>query len=85
MGVSGQCHAPATLYSWGEGPLVPIEYEDGRASELVWAQRPEEKSYGSARDQTPAMQSAVRLYTERYNNIMLTATSKFYMSFREAY
>jgi hypothetical protein len=47
MGVSGQCHAP------GKGPPVPIVQEAGWASEPVWTQRIEEKSFAPAGDRTP--------------------------------
>jgi hypothetical protein len=36
--VSGQRHAPTTLYPWGKDPLVPIIQEAEWASELVWTQ-----------------------------------------------
>jgi hypothetical protein len=42
MGVSGQHHAPATLYPRGKGPPVPIGPEAGWAPEPVWKQRLEE-------------------------------------------
>jgi hypothetical protein len=51
MGVSGQHHTPAKIYSQGKKePAVPIVYEAGWASELLWAQRLEEKSFASTRD-----------------------------------
>jgi hypothetical protein len=49
MEVSGQRHAPAALYP-GKG--------------LVWIQRLEEKSFASAGDRIPVVQSVVRHYTE---------------------
>jgi hypothetical protein len=55
MGVSDQRHALATLYPQGK--------EAGWASELVWIQRLEGKSFASARDRTPVIQSVVRQYT----------------------
>jgi hypothetical protein len=44
-GASGQCHTPAVLYPW-----VPIGQEAEWATEPVWTQRVEEKSFASARD-----------------------------------
>jgi hypothetical protein len=44
MGVSGQRHAP------GKRPPVPIVQEAGWASEPVWTQRLEEKSFPSYQD-----------------------------------
>jgi hypothetical protein len=55
---------------WGERPasrsgralpLVPTGYEAGWTSELVWTQRLEEKSFASAEDRVPVIQSVVRL------------------------
>jgi hypothetical protein len=45
-------------------PPVPIGYESGWASELVWTQRLEEKSLVSVWDRTPFFQSVVRHYTD---------------------
>jgi hypothetical protein len=53
MGVSGQHHAPATLYP------VPIVQEAGWAPEPVLTQRLEEKSSASVGDRTPVVQSVV--------------------------
>jgi hypothetical protein len=44
--VSGQCHVPAAL-NLGVPP-IPIGWEAGCASELVWTQRLEERSFTSA-------------------------------------
>jgi hypothetical protein len=44
MGMSGQHHAPAALYP-RERPSVLIVREAGWASELVWTQTLEEKSF----------------------------------------
>jgi hypothetical protein len=49
-GVSGQLHAPALALE--KGPPVPIVQEAGWASEPVWTQRLEEKSFASAGDRT---------------------------------
>jgi hypothetical protein len=59
MGVSGQRHAPAALYP-GERTPVPIGQEAGWATEPVWTQRLEEKSFVSTGDRTPVVQSVVR-------------------------
>jgi hypothetical protein len=52
MGVSGQRHAPAALYPCGNDP-VPNVQEVGWASEPVWTQGIEEKSFASAGDRSP--------------------------------
>jgi hypothetical protein len=43
-------------------PPVPTGQEAGWASELVWTQRPQEKSF--AGDRTTVVQSVVRHYTD---------------------
>jgi hypothetical protein len=48
----------------GKGPPVPIGQEAGWAPEPVWTQRLEEKSFASAGDRIPVVQSAVRHCTE---------------------
>jgi hypothetical protein len=53
MGVSGQRHAPAALLPPGKGPPVPIGQEAGWASEPVWTQRIEEKSFAHTGNRTP--------------------------------
>jgi hypothetical protein len=58
MGVSGQRHAPAALFPPGEGPPVPIVQEAEWASEPVWTQRLEEKSFAPAVDRTPIARSS---------------------------
>jgi hypothetical protein len=58
MGVSGQSHAPAALYPRGNDPSVPIVQEAGWASEPVWTQRLEEKSFAPAGDRTPIARSS---------------------------
>jgi hypothetical protein len=45
MGLSGQRHAPASLFPWGKGPPVPIVQEAGWTPEPVWTQRLEEKPF----------------------------------------
>jgi hypothetical protein len=63
MWMIGQPHASTALYP-EERPPIPTVQEAGWASELVRTQRLEEKSFASARDRTPAVQSVVRHYTE---------------------
>jgi hypothetical protein len=46
------------------GPLEPTGQEAGWASELVWTQRLEEKSFVSVGDRTFVIQSVVRHYTD---------------------
>jgi hypothetical protein len=54
MWVSDQRHVPAALYP-GKGPPVPIGYEAGWASELIWTERLEEKFFASAEKRIPGM------------------------------
>jgi hypothetical protein len=49
--VSGQPHVPAAIYPRGRTP-VPTVQEAEWASELVWTQKLEEKSFVSAGDRT---------------------------------
>jgi hypothetical protein len=49
--MSGQRHAPAALNP-GKGPPVPIVQAAGWASEPVWTQRLEEKSFASSGDRS---------------------------------
>jgi hypothetical protein len=58
-GVSGQRHAPAALYTRDRTP-APIGWEAGCASELVWTQRLDDKSFSSTGDRTPVAQSVGR-------------------------
>jgi hypothetical protein len=58
----GSVHWPR--FAPGKRPPVPIGQSSGWASELVWTQKLEEKSFASARDRTPAVQSVVRHYTD---------------------
>jgi hypothetical protein len=46
MRVKWSVSHPDCALPLGKGPLVPIGQEGGWASELVWTQRPEEKSLG---------------------------------------
>jgi hypothetical protein len=55
---------PQLHFTPGERILVPIGWEAGWATELVWLMRPEEKSCIPAGDRTPVMQSVVSLCTE---------------------
>jgi hypothetical protein len=56
-GVSDQRHALAALYPL-ERPSVPTGQEAGWASELVWAQRLEGKSFASVGDRTYVVRSS---------------------------
>jgi hypothetical protein len=47
-----------------KGPPVPIGQEAGWAPVPVWTQRLEEKSFSSAGDRTPVVQSVVRDYSD---------------------
>jgi hypothetical protein len=60
----GQSHAPVALNPRERTHPVPIVQEAGWASELVWTQTLEEKSFVSAGDRTPVIQSVVRHYTD---------------------
>jgi hypothetical protein len=66
MEVSGQRHAPAALYRRERIP-VPIVQETGWATELVWTQKLEEKSFASAGESNldrPVVQPVARHYTD---------------------
>jgi hypothetical protein len=62
MGVCGQRHAPAALYSQEISP-VPIVQEAGWASEPVWTQGLEEKPFVSAGDRNSVVHFVVRHYS----------------------
>jgi hypothetical protein len=51
---------PWPSFTPGKGPPVLIGQEAGWASELVWTQRLEEKSFVSAGDRTLVIQSAIK-------------------------
>jgi hypothetical protein len=51
---------PGRALTPGKVPPVPIVQEAGWASEPVWTQRIEEKSFTSAWDLTPVVHSVVR-------------------------
>jgi hypothetical protein len=55
-GMSGQRHAPSTLYPRGR-PTAPIEQEARWAPEPVWTQRLEETLFASAEDRTSITRS----------------------------
>jgi hypothetical protein len=55
---------PRPRFTPGKEPTVPIVQEAGWASELVWTQRLEEKSFVCAGERTPVVQSVVRHYTD---------------------
>jgi hypothetical protein len=61
-GVSGQRHAPVTLYPQENGPGT--HWIGGCAREPVWTQRLEEKSFVPAKGRTLVVQSVVRHYTD---------------------
>jgi hypothetical protein len=61
--VSGQRHSPAALYP-RESTSCSLGQEAGWASEPVWTQRLEEKSFASAEDRTPLVQIVVRQETK---------------------
>jgi hypothetical protein len=63
MGVSGQHHAPAALYAL-KRTSVPIGKEAGWASELVFTQRLDEKSFTFAGDRIPTVQPVVTHYID---------------------
>jgi hypothetical protein len=66
MGVSGQRHAPAALYS-GKGPPLAIVQQAGWSPEPVWTKRLEEKSFGLCQESNldrPVVQSVVRHFTD---------------------
>jgi hypothetical protein len=69
MGVSGQRHAPAALLPPEKGPPVPIVQEAGSASELVWTQRIEEKSFAPTGDRNPIAQRALLMKYFKYLKI----------------
>jgi hypothetical protein len=57
---------PGTALSLGKGPPVPIVQEAGRAPELVWTQRVQEKFFRFCRKSNfdrPVVQPVVRHYT----------------------
>jgi hypothetical protein len=63
MGESGQRHAQAALYP-SKVHTVPIAQETGWAPEPVWTQRLEKKSFASAGDRVPVVQSVARHYID---------------------
>jgi hypothetical protein len=71
-GVSGQGHAPATLYPWGKRPRYPLDRRLGWAPEPVWMQRLEEKSSASVRDRTLVIQSVVSHFSDWATPALMT-------------
>jgi hypothetical protein len=55
---------PGRALPSGKEPPVHIRWEDKRGSDLVWTQGLEEKSFASAGDRAPVVQSVVRHYIE---------------------
>jgi hypothetical protein len=49
---------PGRAFPPGKGPPLPIVQEAGWASELVWTQRLEEKSFAPDGDRTPIARSS---------------------------
>jgi hypothetical protein len=66
MGGEWSTSRPGRALAAENGPKMPIVQEAGLASEPVWTQKLEEKSFGPARDRTPipVVQSVVRHYTD---------------------
>jgi hypothetical protein len=63
-GVSDQRHSPAALYPKERTPATHWIGAWGRASQLAWTQRLQEKSFAYAGDRTPVVQTLVRHYTD---------------------
>jgi hypothetical protein len=76
--VSGQRHAPATIYPRGKEHPVPTGQEAGWAPEPVWTQSLEKKSsclcYGSKLDR-PVVQSVARHYTDWATRLLVYSNS----------
>jgi hypothetical protein len=64
MVVSGQCHAPAALYPRAKDPRYALYRRLGGPESCSEHKRLEEKSFASAREWTPVVQSVVRVYTD---------------------
>jgi hypothetical protein len=63
--VSGQRHAPAALYTRERAPSTPPPMDRKLRGPQCWSgQRLERKSFASAEDGTPVVQSVVRHDTE---------------------
>jgi hypothetical protein len=84
----GECSAsrPGRALSPGKEPPSPIVQKAGRASELVWTQRVEEKSFPSAGDRKLVVQSVVTHYTDLatpavYFEVRTEFLNNIYMSF----
>jgi hypothetical protein len=60
---------PQPVFTPGKRSPVPIVQEAGWASEPVWTQRLEEKSFASAWDRTMSVQSVVR-HCNKIPNLM---------------
>jgi hypothetical protein len=58
--LDGASITPPPCFTPRKGPPVPIGWEAGWFSELVWTQSLEEKSFSSAGDRTLVVQSVVR-------------------------
>jgi hypothetical protein len=55
---------PSALNPHEQNPWYPLDKDAGWASELVWTQGLEAKSFASAGDRTPIVYSVVRHYTD---------------------
>jgi hypothetical protein len=74
MGMSGQRHAPAALLPCLMDTPVPIAQEAGWASEPVWTQRLQEKSFRLCRGSNfdgPVVQPVARHYTDSATRLAL--------------
>jgi hypothetical protein len=71
VGVSGQHHASAALYTQGKGPWYPLYRRLGGSQSRSGCRGYREKSSASVGDRTPVVQSVVRHYT---NRVLLVST-----------
>jgi hypothetical protein len=69
----------------GKGPPVPIGQEAGWAPEPVWTQRIGEKSFASAEDRTPIVQSVVRHCTDWATQLLIMLTVAYFWSRRKVF
>jgi hypothetical protein len=63
-GVKWSASRPSRALPLEKGPPVPNGEEVGWASELVWTQKLEEKSFASAGNGTPLVYSVIRYYND---------------------
>jgi hypothetical protein len=71
----------------GKGPPVPTGQQPGWAWELVWTQRLEKKSFSSAGNRTPVIQSVLRYYTgnESYHYAVFSILALLSLSWLQLY